>query len=83
MSEQPPKLLIHGKHLLTMPESPDALSQYAAHTGDLASRDAEITGLIEDGAVSVEGGKINRFCECRRRPQRAKMAAVLLVETGT
>lgn len=83
MSEQPPKLLIHGKHLLTMPESPDALSQYAAHTGDLASRDAEITGLIEDGAVLVEDGKITWFGEFRRRPKRAKKEDVLVFETGT
>ena len=83
MSEQAPKFLIHGKHLLTMPEAPEPLSQYEAHVGDLLSRDAEITGLIEDGAVLVEDGVITWFGEFRRRPKRAKKEDVLVFETGT
>lgn len=77
-----PKLLIHAKYLLTMPESPDLLPAYADHVGDLSARDMAITGAMEDAGVLIEEGKITWFGEFRRRPKRAKKDDVLTFETG-
>jgi imidazolonepropionase len=53
-------LLLRARQLLTMNADPDALRE-PPPAGDLArlrERDARITGLIEDGAVLVEGDRI-------------------------
>ncbi len=72
--------LIRAKHLLTMPEHSDALAHYTPD--DLPARDAELTGLIEDGGVLVDHGKIAWFGPFHERPERTRKDNFPTMHTG-
>ena len=72
--------LIRAQHLLTMPEQSDRLAAYdAAHILD---RDAEITGIIEDGGVLVDHGKIAWFGPFSERPAHVRGEDFPTMHTG-
>ena len=73
--------MVRAKHLLTMPDRSELLSQYDAGS-DLTARDAEITGLIEDGGVLIDQGKIAWIGEYKKRPQRARAEGFPVMTTG-
>ena len=72
---------VHADHLLTMPEAPEALRAYDP-SGDLAARDAEITGAIEDGGVLIEAGQISWVGPWADRPERARRGDLPVMRTG-
>lgn len=63
----PRTFVVRARQLLTMPEAPTELSAYDPE-GDLASRDAALLGLIEDGAVVVRDGVIEWVGSWADRP---------------
>ena len=81
MNQRAQTLVVRAHHLLTMPESPGELSHYEP-SGDLLARDAAITGLIEDGAVVVEQGKITWFGAWDKRPKHVRKDHVPIFHTG-
>ena len=72
MSEPAPdNFAVHAHQLLTMPDQVDALRAYDPGA-DLIARDALITGLIPDGGVLVERGKITWIGAWEDRPKAAR-----------
>ena len=77
-------LLIRARQLLTMnpPEGADPIREAppADDLEALRARDAALVGLIEDGAVSVEGDRIGWVGRWEERPQRLRREDVREVE---
>ena len=72
---------IHANQILTMPEEAESLQSFDPE-GDLERRDRAITGLIEDGGVFVEDGKIAWVGPWSERPDEARSDDVAEVEVG-
>jgi imidazolonepropionase len=77
-----PGLLVHADYLLTMPESPPELEQYAEYMSEIAGRDAAITGLVCDGGVWIEGERIRWVGPWSERPEEARRGDVRSLEAG-
>jgi imidazolonepropionase len=77
----PRTFLIHAAQLLTMPDRAPALRAYSP-TADLAARDAELVGLIEDAGVFVKQGKIAWIGPWGERPKETRKASFPTMETG-
>lgn len=73
--------LIRAKHLLTMPEQSEDLAHYDPSM-DLVARDAKLTGLIEDGGVLVDHGKIAWFGPFEERPKKTRKDNFPTMHTG-
>ncbi len=78
----PSTFLIHAQQLLTMPDEAEALRAYDPD-GDIAARDREITGAIDDAGVFVEDGQIAWFGPFDQRPDRARNVATIDAELVT
>jgi imidazolonepropionase len=72
---------IRADEVLTMPQQADALAAYDPE-GDLAARDRELTGLIEDGGVFVDDGEIAWVGPWDERPAAADGDEVARVDVG-
>jgi imidazolonepropionase len=74
--------LIHAAQLLTMPERVDALREYdpRASYEELAARDREIAGAIDDAGLYIKDGKIAWFGPWAERPESASAKDIQVVE---
>ncbi len=77
----PDNFAVHAHQLLTMPDQVDALRAYDPGA-DLIARDALITGLIPDGGVLVERGKIAWIGRWEDRPKAARKKDLPVMTTG-